>query len=375
MLANQDTFDTFLPLLLGQTKPEAPLGKSGFTANLSKYNYPGYGDGYIDIKRIAAILRGEGGGLNLASFSALVPEPDFKVQIGCNPEFNRALFEHIPRMVFGCRALSGSSADVEMVLETSTSVAETLKKLPNPIPDIASQEDPMFSMGIGVNLPELRTAVQQLLQFIIDNNEACPDMNTAKLKEIMPKLNLVLNPMISGFHSFVLSLDNLEMGEDGKPVMDTIRASAAAEMIDPQGLVAMGGAFLPSLTNLEIKSDGAPVAVSLEGLPVALPGLFVAIKEKRLTLATGQEAEQRVKKAIDSKEISEQPLFWLKYQTDAWVKMVTAAAKAKSKQTEISDEKVILDLLKQYEDMAKNLTAGVYVTENGLALREVLVMD
>jgi len=370
----QADFDTFLPLLLGRNKPEPSLSRSDFAEKLSQYSYPGYGDGYIDIQRIAAILRGEGDGLNLASFKALVPEPDFKLQIGCNTEFNRTLFENIPRMVFGLKALTENAFDMEMVLELSTGLIDIFKKLPQPMPDIASQPDPMFALGIGANIPELRMSIQRLLQFIIENNQDCPDMDTARLKDVMPKLNMALSPMISGLHSLIFSLDHMETDENDKPAMDTARACIAADMNDPQGIVAMGGAFIPALANLNIRTDGTPVAVPLEGLPVKLPGLFVALKDKRLALAVGAKADQRAKQAVTGEGIADMPLYWMKYQASAWEQLIKSGLSA-TRKIKKDDQEMVLEAFEQYKDMFKSITVALYVTDNGLSFRELVVLN
>jgi hypothetical protein len=367
-------FDQFLPLLLGTEKPEAPLSQSGFTEKISPYHFPGYGDGYFDIQKIAGVLRGEGEGLNRLSYQALIPKPDFKLQIGCNVEFNRTVFEKMPRIVFGISKLTETIFDMEMVLELGAGLVDILKKLPRSIPDIASARDPMFAMGIGANIPELRRAITQLLQFIIENNQDCPDMNTDELKAAIPKLNMALSPMISGFHSIILSLDQLEVGEDGKPVMDTIRACIAADMIDPQGILAMAGSFVPSLAKADVGNDGTPAAIFLEGLPVKLPGLFVAVKDQRLVLAVGEEANPRAKAAVNAKGLSDMPFYWMKYQTRAWEQLLRSGLSA-NPGIEKNDQEQVLEIFGQYKDLFKSITGGIYVTPNGVSFRESVVFE
>lgn len=370
----QAAFDTFLPLLLGTNKPEAPFSRSDFTEKLKQYNYPGYGDGYINIQKIAAVLRGEGEGLNLASYKALIPKPDFKLQIGCNADFNRSLFENMPRVVFGINKLTETVFDMEMILELSTSLVDILKKLPQSIPDIAMQRDPMVAMGIGANIPELRRAIQQLLQFIIENNQDCPDMNTDQLKAAIPKLDMALSPLVSGFHSIILSLDHMEMAENGQPVTDTVSACIAADMIDPQGILAMAGSFIPSLAKTDIGNDGTPAAILLEGLPIKLPGLFVAVKDQRLVLAMGEGANPRAKDAVKSEAIEDKPLYWMKYQTSAWEQLIKSGLSAKRK-IEENDQKMVLEFYEQYKDLVKSITGGIYVTDNGLSFRESVILN
>jgi hypothetical protein len=370
----QAGFNQFLPLLLGTKKPGVALSQSEFTEAISPYHFPGYGDGYVDIRKVAAILRGEGEELNLASYQSLIPEPDFKLQIGCNAEFNRSLFENMPRMVFGFNQLTETAINLEMVLELSAGLIEILNKLPQSIPDIASQRDPMFAMGIGANIPELRGAIQRLLQFIIENNRDCPDINTDKLKAAIPKLNMALNPMISGFHSIILSLDQMEMGENGQPMMNTASACIAAEMIDPEGILAMAGSFIPSLAKTNISNDGTPAAISLDGLPLNLPGLFVAVKGQRLVLAMGNEASPRVRDAISGKGIADMPLYWMKYQTSTWEQLLKSGLSA-NKKFKTDDQKMALEFFEQYKDLVKSITGGIYVTDKGLAFRESVLLN
>lgn len=369
MPGDQTGTDTFLPLILGTSKPESAMSQSDFKAKLSVYQYPGYGDGYIDIQKIAAILRGEGEGLQTASLKAFAPESNEPLQIGCNTEFNRTFFANIPRLVFGIQTLSEQEAAMEMILELSDTLVETFKKLPQSVPDIKGATDPMFAVGFGANIPELRMSIQRLIQFIIDNNQDCPKLNTAKLKEVLPKLNMALNPMISGLQSLVISLDNLETDDNGKPNMDTAAACVALEMNDPMGLVAMGASFVPSLANLNIPPDGTPVAVPLEGIPLPIPTIFSAIKEKRLVLAMGKEAQIRAKGAIAGGAINAKPLFWISYQSAIWEEALKSGFKT-SKQMKKADQKALLDMFDQYKEMFKGIEGGVYVTDNGLSFQE-----
>ncbi len=370
----QADFDQFLPLLLGANKPETALSRSDFKAKLSQYQYPGYGDGYADIQQIAAVLRGEGEGLNLASFKALAPEPDFKLQIGCNTDFNRSFFSNIPRLIFGMNTVTETTFDMEMVLELSTGLIETFKKLPQSIPNITEKTEPMFALGIGANIPELRMSIQRLIQYIIDNNQDCPEFDTAKLKEIMPKLNMALNPMISGLQSIVFSLDHLETDENGQPAMDTVGACLALEMNDPQGLVAMGAAFVPSLANLNIPSDGTAVAIPLDGLPLPIPGLYAAIKDKRLVLSMGKEAETRAQGAIGGEGIADRPLVWSTYQTSAWEQFLKSGLNI-TKQMDKADQDTIMEMFEQYKEMFKSIGGGIYVTDKGLSFREKVIFN
>ena len=365
--------DTFLPLILGTSKPASAMSQSGFKAKLSGYQYPGYGDGYIDIEKIAAILRGEGEGLQAASLKAFAPKSNGPLQIGCNTEFNRTFFANIPRLVFGIQTMSEQEAAMEMVLELSDSLVETFNKLPQSIPDIKGDADPMFSVGFGANIPELRMSIQRLIQFIIDNNQDCPGLNTAKLKEVLPKLNMALNPMISGLQSLVISLDNLETDDNGKPDMNTAGACVALEMNDPMGLVAMGAAFVPSLANLNIPPDGTPVAVPLEGIPLPIPEIFSAIKDKRLVLAMGKEAQARAKGAIAGGTINAKPLFWISYQSAIWEEALKSSFN-KSKQIKKANQEAILDMFDQYKEMFKGVEGGVYITDQGLSFREKVTL-
>ncbi len=370
----QAGFDQFFPLLLGTKKPEAALSRADFTKAISQYHFPGYGDGYFDIRKVAAILRGEGKGLNLVSYQSLIPEPDFKLQIGCNVEFNRTLFGHMPRMVFGFNQLTETIIDMEMVLELGSGLVDILKKLPQSIPDIASQRDPMFALGIGANIPELRGGIERLLRFVIENNRDCPDMNTDRLKAAIPKLNLALNPMISGFHSIILSLDHMEMGDNNQPLVNTARACIAAEMIDPQGILAMAGSFIPSLAKADIGTDGTPTEISLEGLPIKIPGLFAAIKDQRLVLAIGNEAYQRAKDAVSSQSITDMPLYWMAYQTSTWEQLIKTSLSA-NKKIKTDDQKMALEFFEQYKDLVRSISGGIYVIDEGLAFRETVHLN
>ncbi len=68
------------------------------------------------------------------------------------------------------------------------------------------------------------------------------------------------------------------------------------------------------------------------------------------------------------------PLFWMEYQARAWEQLIKSGLSATGKMKK-SDQEMVLEAFEQYKDMFKSITIALYVTDNGLSFRELVVLN
>lgn len=305
-------FDRDLPLLLGQQPPATSLADAGVIPELiERHHFTGYGEGFIKLDELIATLLGKGRGHNADVMRALGATP-LPVSNGCM-RMTETLVAGMPRMVLGISHADEKRLAVRGVWETSPAVAAYLQKLAAPVPGVGGPYSGLLAVGMGVDLPEVRNAIDALLRQLIAAGSACEWVDAQSLQAVMPQLNLALGPMTAGIKGFNLQVDDLAIDpETLQPVK--VRAGLLAALDDPRGLFALGAMFNPALATLEIPNDGSlvdlPAGLGLDG---QTPPLKVAIKDKALLLVAGAESAELVTPLLDAVAISPPPLFAVDY--------------------------------------------------------------
>jgi hypothetical protein len=282
-----------LPVLLGEERPEASLAASGKLAKLQKrYDYQGYGEGYLDFQALARVLTGQGGGAYDTAWQHLMtdmPHPS----PACQGLINK-LVAGVPRMAVGLTDVTGQGYGMTGVYETTPAVSSELQHLahPRPLPGMGMPSDSMFSFGMDVDTQALREAIKTLMRFVAREGQGCEKVNPDAIQAALPKVDLMLGPMLGGVSGFYTELSELKFDpQTGQP--SAVRGGLLLSVQDPRGMLAFAAMMNPALAQLDLPLDGTPVAVPPEQLPPDLPPLYVAAREGLLAVAVGEDAAQR----------------------------------------------------------------------------------
>jgi hypothetical protein len=283
-LLPDDLFEPMLPVLLGVEAPQQNLAEAGtFSELVERHGFEGYGEGFVRLDTLVASLLGRSSGLNAEVMRALGTErvPGSAACLSLVEE----LVAGMPRMVVGVSDVDERRLGVRGIWEATDAVSGYLRALAAPVPGVGSEHDGLLAMGLGVELPQLRTAIEALLRHVIAHGRECDWVDPDVIEASIPQLSLVLGPMTAGIKGFHLEIDEMSY-EDFQP--DAIRASLLAAVDDPRGVFALGSMFNPALGALEVPNDGTLVEMPRElvaGQPT--PELRVAIKDKALLLVSG----------------------------------------------------------------------------------------
>jgi hypothetical protein len=300
-----------LPRLFGEKRPSPSLAESGeFERLLEAEGFPGYGDGYVDLRRFADAV-GELPGAG----ESLIP-------VGCRPLGDRVLAA-VPRMVLGTTAVSGGSFSSRMLIETDAVVGERLSGLAYPVPGMGSTSDVLFAFGMAVDIPRLRGSLRELLRYVADAGGDCPAVDPAAIERALPQLDVALGPMTAMFKGFYLELFDLEMQAGGQ-APERVRLRAVAEVDDPRGVFAMAGMVNPELARLDVPTDGTPTAIPAGLLPPESPPLSVAIRDRSLVLAAGSDAGGLAGELVAAAPAAPPPLLVARYDVARFAELMGA---------------------------------------------------
>ena len=373
-------FDRELPMLLGQADPASTLAESGDIRRLiGRYGFPGYGEGFIELDSLLAILQGKADGLNAEVMQAL-GVPPLPIPQGCMP-LGESLVAGMPRVVMGVSEAADKRITVQSIWESTPDVAAYLQRLAAPVPGVGGSHDGLLAVGMGIDLPQLRNAIEALLRQVMSAGESCELVEPDKLQAVIPQLNLALGPMTAGIKGFSLRIDDLQLDPETLEPLD-LRAGLLAAVDDPRGVFALGAMFNPALAALEIPTDGTLVELSPAlGMDAAMPPLQVAIKDKALLLIAGTESASMAQPLLDAAVLEPAPILALDYGVHKLMERFgsygdQAIERLRERgQAEMAEE--LNDQLAMFRSQSKlfdHVSLSMYASEQGLVMDQVMTL-
>lgn len=371
-------YDADLPLLLGQEMPARSLAQDGEISRLiERHGFTGYGEGYVKLRALVTTMMGRGEGRAARTFDAL-GGTRLPVSASC-----MQLVDHMvagmPRLAGGVSAVDSRHLAVRSVWETNPAVAGHLQKLPAPVAGVGATFEGLMSLGMGIDLPALRNAIDAMLRQIVEAGRDCEWVDPDLVRSVMPQLNLVLGPMTAGIKGFNLQLDELEVDPaSARPV--NVRASLLAAVDDPRGIFALGAMFNPALAALEVPNDGSlvdlPVPPELDG---EAPPMKVAIQDKALLLLAGSYPAGFVHPILSAAMVSPAPLFAVDYGIAQVVERFETLIQTTSRQLETEGDPELaaemldqLDSFRQQAEVFDRVRLSVYPSDKGLIMDQVM---
>ena len=367
-------FDRDLPLLLGQQTPAESLADKGLLTDIIKtHGFTGYGEGFIDLRGLVATVAGKGAGRNLETLQAIeLPPPP--LSDGCL-RLTGDLVAGMPRMVMGITSADAQQMTVRGVWESTPAVAAHLQRLAAPVPGVGGPYDGLLAFGMGIDLPQLRNAVEALLQTILAAGASCEWVDPAELQAVIPRLNLALGPMTAGIHGFNLLLDDLVFDPELMQPSE-VRGGLLAAVDDPRGVFALGAMFNPALAALQVPQDGTFVDLPSDlGMGAETPPMKVAIKDKSLLLLAGRDAGALADTLLGAVPTSPAPLLAFDYGVyqlvERFGRTIEAAADRMASAGDPStaaDLRAQLDGFRLQAELFDRLRVALYANDKGLVM-------
>ena len=371
-------FDRDLPLLLGQRPPEHSLADNGAIESLiERHGFTGYGEGFIRLDQLVAALMGRGQGRDAEVMQALGTRP-LPVSDGCL-RMTEDLVSGMPRMVMGVTGADEQRFAARGIWETSQAVAPYLQKLAAPVPGIGGAYGGLLEVGMGLDLPQLRNAIDALLRRVITAGSDCEWVDPDRLQAVIPQLNLALGPMTGGIKGFNLLVDDLVIDPDTLQPSG-VRAGLLAAVDDPRGIFALGAMFNPALAAVQIPADGSFVALPGGlGPDERTPPLQVAIRDKALLLVAGADAADLAGPLLSAAGPTPAPLFSIDYGVHRLVQRLGDTLDRAAAQLDARGESELaqglrdqLQSLRMQAQLFERLRVSLYASADGLVMDQVM---
>ena len=344
---------------------------------IERHGFTGYGEGFLKLDGLLATMLGRGAGRNAELMQGLWSASP-PVSRGCI-QMMQDLVAGMPRMVIGVTAAGERRLAARAIWEGMPAVTSYLQKLAAPVPGLGGPYDGLISLGLGLNLPQLRNAIEALLDRLIAAGSTCEWVNPASLKAVMPQLNLALGPMTAGIKGFNLRVDDLTI--DPQTLQPSkLQAGLLAAVDDPRGIFALGAMLHPALAALEVPNDGSVVDLPQDlGLNKPTPPLKVAMKDRALVLLAGGAPDALARSLLDAGLITPPPLFAMDYGIFRLVErfggLITVTADRLSQQGEQEMAQQLLDQLAGFRVQAQlfeRLRVSLYASTEGLVMDQIM---
>lgn len=279
--------EALLRSVLGLDRPQQSLAASGaLTALEQAEGYQPYFSGWVDLRRIVALIDKDPGYRAFAALATDKPAP--ALDDTCRAELD-GLFAQMPRMVFGYTRIDAARMDASARLDLAAPIAQSLMTLSSPPPGSNAPVGALYDVALSLPVLKLKDFLLARIEPVVASPYQCAafaEWNT-KAVEMKAQLSQFVPPPLSDFTGLRLTLDHFSWPADGEP---DLSARLLVATSNPQALVGMAQMALPALAQLSIPTDGTPVALPADTIPSSVgfvPTLSVAMNANAVALASG----------------------------------------------------------------------------------------
>jgi predicted small lipoprotein YifL len=272
--------------VLGLDRPQTSVADNGTLADLEKAEgYQPYGSGWVDLRRIVALVDKDPG---YRAFAALASEAPPALDDTCRRELD-GLFAQMPRAVFGYTRMETARMDVAMRLDLAAPIAQALQALSTPPPGSNAPAGALYDIALSLPVLKIKDFLLARIEPVVASPYQCAAFAewNAKAVEMKAQLSQFVPPPMSDLTGLRLTLDRFDWPADGNP---DLAARLLVASSNPAAIVGMAQLAVPALAQLQIPTDGSAVTLPDGVIPNAsgfLPSVRVAMNDKALALASG----------------------------------------------------------------------------------------
>ena len=344
--------------LIGEAKPKTSYSEANWDAFLKENNYPGYGDGFINLKNA----------FNYAKpmiLEEMQGKMDNKSVDGCLAVAEDHL-DGMSEIIIGTKNLAKKVIDYELLFKTSSDVSKTLQKLANDTNIPQRTENAIFDFGVNINFKEMRNALTQYSSFLIKSGEdnKCPQINAQEIRKGMGGMAMVMNMGLSQFNSIYASVSDIQLDDKMQP--KKIDAVVSLGSNDPAGLIAMAGMMAPPIMSLKIPADGSVVKLPDGLIPargVKAPDIFLSRTEKAINIFVGNDKPALKAHSNETPEIS-----FSSMDLGGYMKTITSIMDALPAGAKDSAQMPDLEMLKKIGEAGGKMYSTTSADKRGLAI-------
>jgi len=276
--------------VLGLDRPAQSLADTGaFDAFDKAHGYLPYGSGWIDTRRLVALIGTPEAGV-----------PATAIDATCRAEYD-GIAAKMPKLSFGYTKLDADAMDMRMRVELEPTLAKALVDLGSTTPG-AARPDALFDMAFGLPVLKGRDFLVAQADAVAKAPFQCAqlaDLN-AEFAKAKTSLDRILPPPVADLTGVRVTLDRFTMPADMTKPPSDFAGSLLVGSNNPMFLVGLAQMSAPPLQGLHLNPDGKPVALPADALG-QLGGQFdvqAALGPKTLGIAIGKDAAAGLSAAV-----------------------------------------------------------------------------
>jgi len=313
--------DPYLGLLLGETKAEKSLAQSKSLSVLKdKYNFKGFGIGYINIQKIVSLMTQKGTDIHAQIMQKVLPEGT-EMNATCQSEF-AAIAANYPRVVMGYDQLDENAMKMRMGHEMTNGLGEQLAKTKTQIPGFESKfaQDSMIRLGFGFDVGLFSQVIIGKAAEIANAPFQCADLaEFNRMAGQIAQAGFFLPPMVSQIKGASVAIKDLDtktsdlpQGPDGSMNQNSPLSANAIGLIataDGPGLFEAIRMLVPELSQFVVKDDGLPVRIDAPEVEENVRDVYVALRGNGIGLSLGEGSQNQMADALMNPGTAQTP--WL----------------------------------------------------------------
>lgn len=268
-----------------------------------QHGYNGLSEGYIDFRQaFETFLENPEDSddpiLQMLAGSA----PDLKTMMpGCYDAAVETL-NNVPRIVMGVTESTEDYDAFNLTIETSSGVADTLKRIPSDIPGTQVANDALLSFGAGIDLMAVQSGLNTLSDYINRGAENCPPMADMDMSEMLMGMEMMMNPMVTQFSGANVIISEITFDASGEPDPSSLKGALAVSVEDSQSIIDMA----PMMgIEIDVPANGTAVDFPTNMLPPELAGQTVMVgrNNSEIAFGIGSDAKEMVEAILVDDEI------------------------------------------------------------------------
>lgn len=346
--------------LIGKQKPEKSYSTDDWQAFLTANKYQGYSEGFINL--VAMVDK-------LEQF-ALTQEKKTKGDSFDEQAFKscfavaKAHVNNVPKLVFGTKEMTEKTVQYEVLAQTSTDISTVLQGLPNKLEGLQQPNNPIFSLGLNLNMPNVRGALSQYINFLAKSGEEnkCAAIDPVSLRKAIGGLSMAMTMGAGQFKSVFVALDQIAFDDGGKP--SKIEAFGTVVADDPMALLQMLAMVNPQFATLQVPDDGKPVKLPAGMLPPGpvAPELSLSRQGKSLNVLVGND-----QMALAPLSVKESTVLWNVVDSKRYYGLINKAIE-QSPQGSDADTKNAMEMMNALGDMSGVMSQQIGFDQRGIVI-------
>lgn len=284
--------------VLGLDRPEHNLAEGTALADLNKARgYLPYGSGWIDLRRLLALLLDDP---SVAALAHALGEAPPTFEASCRGEFDR-IADNAPRLSFGYSALDTERMALQARLDLAPAIAQALARIAGTPPGPPAASDVLFDFGLSLPLLKARDFWVDQADAVAKSPFQCSVLAPLNESFVAAKAQIdqTIPPPLADLTGVRVTIDRFAWTDTSK--IPDVGGFVLIGSNNPGFLVNLAQVSMPALRNVKLGTDAKPVAIPAEALPGAPAAAFelnAAMSAKTLGLSVGKDMTTRLGTAV-----------------------------------------------------------------------------